>query len=95
MSDISITQSHTLNLVEARAAAQRSADSMAEQYDISSSWEGDVLTFTRSGVAGTLAVFDREARLDITLGFMLKSFAPMIQEKVARNMAKVFGADAG
>ena len=43
-------------------------------------------------LAGTLAIDADEVRLDITLGIMLKSFAPMIQEKVTRNMAKVFAS---
>ncbi|EGF33881.1 hypothetical protein IMCC9480_204 [Oxalobacteraceae bacterium IMCC9480] len=90
MADISITQQHQLTRDSAIAAAQTVADKMAADYDVASVWEGDVLSFTRSGVAGTLAIDVHEARLDITLGFLLKSFAPMIQEKVTRNMAKVF-----
>ncbi|GAA4018395.1 polyhydroxyalkanoic acid system family protein [Actimicrobium antarcticum] len=94
MADISIIQSHQMSKASAMAAAQSVADKMASDYDITSTWEGNVLSFNRSGVAGTLAIDDTEARLDITLGFMLKSFAPIIQEKVTRNMAKVFAIDA-
>ncbi|MFT5534096.1 MAG: putative polyhydroxyalkanoate system protein [Candidatus Paceibacteria bacterium] len=90
MADISIKQSHQLTRDNALAAAQTVADKMATDYDVASTWEGDVLSFKRSGVAGTLAIDADEVRLDITLGIMLKSFAPMIQEKVTRNMAKVF-----
>ncbi|MDB5763326.1 MAG: hypothetical protein JWQ21_2321 [Herminiimonas sp.] len=90
MADISITQVHELTPNKAKAAAQKMADRMAEEYDMSSEWEGDVLTFRRSGVAGTLALQDSQARLDITLGFPLKAFAPGIEEKISRNMEKVF-----
>ncbi len=90
MADISITQQHQLSRDNAMAAAQTVADKMASDYDVASTWDGDVLSFNRSGVAGTLAIGATDARLDITLGIMLKSFAPMIQEKVTRNMAKVF-----
>jgi putative polyhydroxyalkanoate system protein len=90
MADISITQQHQLSRDNAIAAAQTVADKMASDYDVASAWNGDVLSFNRSGVAGTLAIGATDARLDITLGIMLKSFAPMIQEKVTRNMAKVF-----
>ncbi len=92
MPDISITQAHAMSLATARAAAQKVADRMAQDYEISSEWDGDVLSFRRSGVNGTLAVGAHDARLDITLGFMLKGFAGAIQEKVAHNMQKVFGA---
>ncbi|MFT5590773.1 MAG: putative polyhydroxyalkanoate system protein [Bradyrhizobium sp.] len=90
MADISITQQHQLSRDNAIAAAQTVADKMASDYDVASAWNGDVLSFNRSGVVGTLAIGATDARLDITLGIMLKSFAPMIQEKVTRNMAKVF-----
>ena len=60
--------------------------------DISIAWKGDVLTFKRSGIAGTLAVQSGQAVLDITLGFMLKGFATQIEEKLGRNIAKVFAA---
>lgn len=90
MADISIKQSHQLSHDHAMAAAQTVADKMATDYDVASTWDGDVLSFKRSGVAGTLAIDADEVRLDITLGVLLKSFAPMIQEKVTRNMAKVF-----
>lgn len=94
MADISIIQPHQLSRVDAIAAAQSVADKMGSDFDVASSWEGNVLSFNRSGVAGTLAIDDTEVRLDVTLGFMLKSFAPVILEKVTRNMAKVFSGAA-
>ena len=47
----------------------------------------------RAGV-GTLTLLDQQAQLDITLGLLLKSFAPKIEEKVAMNMQKVFANNA-
>lgn len=91
MADISITQTHKMSLKKARAAAQKVADKMAEEFDVASEWRDDVLAFSRSGVNGTLAVFEKEARLEITLGFMLKAFSATIEEKVAQNMKMVFG----
>ena len=94
MADISITQAHKMSLKKARAAAQKVADQMAEEYDISSEWEGNVLSFRRSGVNGTLTVAAHQAQLDLSLGFMLKAFAASIEEKVAQNMRKVFSGKA-
>ena len=90
MADISITVPHKMSLKKARAAAQKVAEKMAEEFDVSSEWEGDVLSFSRSGVNGTLAVHEKQAQLEITLGFMLRAFAPTIEEKVTQNMQKVF-----
>ena len=92
MADITIRHAHHLNAAKARAAAEKVADEMASEFDMAIQWEGDVLSFKRSGVSGTLTLLDREALLDITLGFMLKAFAAKIQEKVSGNMAKVFAS---
>lgn len=92
MADISLRQPHELNAVRARAAAEKVADEMASEFDMAIQWDGDVLNFKRSGVSGTLTLLEREAQLDITLGFMLKAFASKIEEKVSVNLAKVFEA---
>ncbi|MBC7414034.1 MAG: polyhydroxyalkanoic acid system family protein [Herminiimonas sp.] len=90
MADISIRHAHELSMAKARAAAVKAADEMAAEFEMAIRWEGDVLNFKRSGVSGTLTLLEREALLDITLGFMLKAFAAKIEEKVRGNMAKVF-----
>jgi putative polyhydroxyalkanoate system protein len=92
MADIEITQPHDMTPEAARAAAQQVADKMAADFGIECRWDGPVLRFERSGVDGTLAVGERDARLEITLGLMMKAFAPMVQDKLARKMRKVFGA---
>ena len=94
MADISITQQHKLSHKKAKAAAQKVADKMAEEYDMSSEWDGDVLIFKRSGVSGKLEVYATEARLEIKLGFLFKAFASKIEEQVHKNMEKVFGGKA-
>jgi putative polyhydroxyalkanoate system protein len=93
MADISITQKHALTHSKAKAAAQKIADKLAEHYDMQSTWNDDVLIFKRSGVSGTLMVLDREAQLDITLGFLFKAFSGKIEEEVSNTMRTVFGSD--
>ncbi|MBC7513336.1 MAG: polyhydroxyalkanoic acid system family protein [Herminiimonas sp.] len=92
MADISIRQSHQLTAGKARVAAEKVADEMTSEFDMACVWEGDVLSFKRSGVSGTLALEGQEVQLDITLGFMLKAFAGKIEEKVSENMTKVFAS---
>lgn len=94
MADISIKQEHQLTLQESKDAAQKVADKMAAEFDMTTRWEGDTLSFKRSGVAGTLALREKEAQIDITLDFLFKAFASTLQEKVARNMAKFFSETA-
>lgn len=90
MADITIIHEHTLSMAQAREAAQKVADQMVADYEMVATWDGDVLSFKRSGVSGTLALAANRAQLDIELGFMLKAFAGKIEEQVGRNMEKVF-----
>ncbi|HJV85418.1 MAG TPA: polyhydroxyalkanoic acid system family protein [Noviherbaspirillum sp.] len=94
MADISITHAHKLTHKKAKAAAQKVAEQIAREYDMASEWEGDVLLFSRSGVSGSLTVSEEEAILEIRLGFLLKAFAPTIEEKIAAKMEKVFSGKA-
>lgn len=90
MADIRITQKHKLSHKKAKAAAQKIADKMAEKFDMNTEWEGDVLVFKRSGVSGMLAVYETEARLEISLGLLFKAFSEKIEDEVTRNMKKAF-----
>lgn len=92
MADIEIVQSHSMTPDAARAAAQQVADKVASDFGMECRWDGQVLRFERSGVDGTLVVGEREARLEVSLGLMMKAFAPMVQDKLARKMQKVFSA---
>ena len=90
MADISITQPHTMTLEAARKAAQSVADKLAEEFAVTSRWDQNVLSFERVGVSGTLALRAAEAHLELELGFMLKGFSSMIEEKLARKMQTAF-----
>lgn len=93
MSDFTIVQVHGLSMEDARSAAQKVADQMVADYEMTYEWTGDVLAFKRSGFSGTLALSEGSAQLDVSLGFMLRGFARKIEEQVTRNMRKVFCGD--
>lgn len=90
MADITIVQDHAMAMEEARAAAQKVADQMIVDYEMVAEWQGDVLSFKRTGFSGTLALTPGRAELEISLGIMLKGFSRKIEEQVTKNMAKVF-----
>lgn len=94
MPDICITQAHKLSEKKARAAAQKVADQIAQEFDVVSEWEGNVLRFRRTGVSGKLILAEKEAQIEISLGFLFKAFAPTIQQKVATKMKTVFAGTA-
>lgn len=91
MADIRVTQAHHLTPAQARLAAGKVADHLASEYDLVTEWVDEVLHFKRSGVSGTLQVHEREATLEISLDLLFQAFAPVIEQKVAAKMAKVFG----
>ena len=90
MADIDITQAHNLTSESAKAAAQEVIDKLSKQFELKTQWEGDVLTFKRDGVSGSLAVEAQRARLEITLNLLFKAFAPKIEEMLSEKMRKVF-----
>lgn len=92
MADISIVQAHNLTPERARAAAQQVAEKIAREYGLACNWDGDVLRFERSGVTGALTLGERQAAMQINLGFLMGAFAPSIRAKVAEKMQKVFAA---
>lgn len=92
MADINIVHEHQLGKDAARAAAQKVADKLAQEYGLGCRWDGDVLRFERSGVEGALTLGDQRAAVCIKLGFFASAFAAAIEAKVGESMRKVFGA---
>ena len=85
MSDIKLVRPHSLPLNKAKTLAQKTADALAEEYDLESEWHGNTLRFHRSGVDGQMHVTDSEIRLDVTLGLLLKAFKGKIAGHIERN----------
>jgi putative polyhydroxyalkanoate system protein len=90
MADINIVQDHQLSAEQARAAAQQVADKLAAEFDLACQWEGDVLRFERSGVAGALTLGQNQARMELKLGFLYSAFSSAIESKIADKMRRVF-----
>lgn len=91
MADIRIAQAHALTPAQARQAAQDLADQLAREYQVETEWDGDTMRFEHSAVTGTLALAPAEARLELTLGGLYKAFAPVLEQKLAAKMGKMFG----
>ena len=78
MADIHIERKHALPFTQARKAAFQWAEKAEEKFDMECTYEEgegeDVLTFTRSGVNGTLLVTKDQFVLNAKLGFLLGAF---------------------
>jgi putative polyhydroxyalkanoate system protein len=66
--------------------AEKIAAKLEKDYELKSSWQRDVLTFTRSGVNGTLAVTVKELHIDVKLGFLMAAFKGPIQGAIEKNL---------
>lgn len=94
MSQISIKRPHHTTTAEAKKVADRVAAKLEKEYQLKSSWQGDVLQFTRSGVNGTLAVTAKELHIDVKLGFLMVAFKGPIQGAIEGNLDKMLTAPA-
>lgn len=56
MPKIDIRRPHQLSVAEARAVVDKVADRMREKFGMDGTWNGDVLSFSRPGVNGSIAV---------------------------------------
>ena len=92
MSDIKLVRPHSLPLAKAKALAQKTADALSKEYDLTSEWHADTLRFHRSGVDGQMHVTDSEIRLDVTLGLLLKAFKGTIAGHIERNLDELLNS---
>jgi putative polyhydroxyalkanoate system protein len=90
MADIHIEREHTLGLAQARKIAFKWAEQVEEKFDMSCTYEEgtseDEVSFTRSGVSGTLKVTKDLFELDAKLGFLLGAFKDKIEGEIVKNL---------
>ena len=82
MSDIRIRRKHGKTPAEARAAAERMAGELKDEFDLNFAWHEEVMHFTRSGLSGELTFAGDEVVLCIRLGFLLSAFRGNIEREV-------------
>lgn len=96
MADIHIERAHGMSLAQARRSAQLWAEKARQKFDLQCSYEegkasmegveADLLTFTRSGVSGTLTVTGELFELQARLGFMLGAFKDRIEAEIVKSL---------
>ena len=94
MADIDLQRVHNLGMKAAKAAADRMAQDLARKFDLRGDWTGNVLNFQRPGVTGSLAVTDKDLRLTVSLGFLLKAMKGSIEKAVLQELDALFPAKA-
>lgn len=94
MADIDLHRVHNLGLKAARVAADRMAGDLGRKFDLRGDWVGNVLRFERPGVTGSLSITDKDLRLSITLGFLLKAMKASIEKAVVHELDTLFAERA-
>jgi putative polyhydroxyalkanoate system protein len=92
MADIDIRRVHNLGMKAARTAADRMADHLGRKFGLTGEWDGNVLSFQRPGVTGSLAVTDKDLRLSVSLGFLLKAMQGSIENAIVHELDSLFAA---
>ncbi len=86
MSVIDITRHHTLKHDDAIATAEDLAKSLSERFDVAYSWQGDTLTFKRSGAKGKLTVAPTQIHVKMELGFLVRPFKGRIEQEIHNHL---------
>ena len=90
MPDIDIKRAHGLGLKAARAAADKMAEHLGRKFGLQGDWKGNVLNFERPGVTGALQVDEKDLRLTVNLGFLLKAMRGSIEGAVNEELDQLF-----
>ena len=96
MADIHIHRDHHFSLAKARKIAFEWAEQAENDFGMECTYEEgdteDLVTFTRSGVKGTLKVCGRSFELDAQLGFLLGAFKDKIEGEIVKNLDQLLAA---
>ena len=90
MADIHIEREHRMDLADARKTAALWVQQAEEKFDMRCTFgegvDSDQVTFTRSGVSGTLKVSQEKFEIDARLGFLLGAFKDRIETEILKNL---------
>ncbi len=90
MAEIQIQRAHALGLPHARKIAFKWAEQVEEKFDMTCTYEEgeteDLVSFSRSGVNGTLTVTREHFELNARLGFVLGVFKEKIEGEIVKNL---------
>lgn len=96
MAQIHIERVHQLGLAQARLTAARWVKEAEEKFDLRCSYQQgdamDAVSFSRSGLSGTLEVSATVFRLQAQLGFLLSAFKDRIESEIQKNLDELIAS---
>lgn len=90
MSSIDIEHSHNKTPAQARKALESVAARLAERFDMVYGWEGEALTFNRTGVHGRIDLSPSSLHVTAQLGFLLSALKGPIEAEIRRVLDEKF-----
>jgi putative polyhydroxyalkanoate system protein len=98
MADIHIEREHRMDLADARKTAALWVQQAEEKFDMRCTYvdglESDQVSFTRSGVSGTLTVSPEKFEIEARLGFLLGAFKDRIESEIQKNLDTLLAQSA-
>ncbi len=91
MSTIHVNRNHTLGKERAKKSIEEIAQEMKGRLGISYRWNGDELTFERSGVDGKIAVTDSNVDVVVKLGILASPMQGMVQREIEHYLDRHLG----
>ena len=91
MAVIDIHRKHGRSIKDAKAAVERVAKAIGKEYGIAHKWDGNAMTFTRTGVSGTISVAKADVHVHAELGFLMGALKPVIEREITRQLDDEFG----
>ena len=90
MADIRIEREHGMSLADARLVAVKWSERAKEKFDLQCDYQegelSDEVSFSRSGVTGSLSITPERFELLAHLGFFLSAFKDKIETEIANNL---------
>lgn len=91
MAKIDIRRPHGTTVENARAVVEKVAARMREKFGTEGTWQGDTLTFARSGVKGAIAVSASDVHVTAELGMLLSPLRGTIEDEIRKKLDEHFG----
>jgi putative polyhydroxyalkanoate system protein len=94
MSTIDIRRKHALSLAAAKKQTNVMAEHLADEFSLESTWRGDELHFSRSGVQGVMKVTQDNVHVTAKLGLLVTLLKGQIEKRLHAHFDEAFDAPA-
>lgn len=98
MAQIFIEREHQLGLAQARLTAAQWVRDAQEKFDLRCDYQAgadsDAVSFSRTGLSGTLEVSGTVFRMQAQLGFLLSAFKDRIETEIQKNLDELIASHA-